>query len=294
MKRPLLLALALVFLAAVVLAAAAVGLVGTSHEPEPRGAQTSGARAVDDAPAPRYYVSLGDSLAVGYQPGRLTSPEGYADRLLAALREDDPRLELVQLGCPAETTRTLRRGGGLCGYPEGSQLDRALAFLREHRGRVALVTVMVGGNDLLPCRPADEACVERGFAAVERNLPAALTALRQAAGRDVPVVGATYYAPGLASWVRGPAGRARARAHVERVVRPGNALLRSLYGEAGITVADVAGAFSTDETLPEDGTALPAGVAAICRLTWMCSRGDVHPNAQGYETIARAFARALE
>jgi hypothetical protein len=74
----------------------------------PAGAASGGAQ---------YYVSLGTSLAVGVQPdarGRnQPTDEGYADQLYRLLRLTRPRLQLVKLGCPGETSTTLI-AGGLC------------------------------------------------------------------------------------------------------------------------------------------------------------------------------------
>jgi hypothetical protein len=80
-----------------------------------------------------YYVSLGDSLAQGYQPiGGPPSPSappgfnhGYADELFKLTRGRYEQLREVKLGCGGETTTTLRFGG-ICAYEEGSQLAAAL------------------------------------------------------------------------------------------------------------------------------------------------------------------------
>ncbi|HWC37694.1 MAG TPA: hypothetical protein VG476_04145, partial [Acidimicrobiales bacterium] len=75
-----------------------------------------------------YYVSLGDSLAVGVQPNAagesVPTNQGYADDLYNSLRSSRPGLRLVKFGCPGETTETFSRGG-LCHYNEGSQMSAA-------------------------------------------------------------------------------------------------------------------------------------------------------------------------
>jgi lysophospholipase L1-like esterase len=35
-------------------------------------------------------------------------------------------------------------------------------------------------------------------------------------------------------------------------------------------------------------------VAKLCALTSMCTRQDIHPNAQGYAVIAQAFAKVIK
>src|SRR5690348_9545593 len=72
-----------------------------------------------------YYVSVGDSAAAGFQPnGRFD--RGYADQLHYRYQAHDPRLQLVKLGCPGETTESMISGvNSPCSFPAGSQLDQA-------------------------------------------------------------------------------------------------------------------------------------------------------------------------
>src|SRR5262245_60178980 len=150
-------------------------------------AALSVAAAPAGAAGDRYYLSLGDSLAQGYQPtGGSWTPlgfpgynQGYADQLLKLVRDPAGHLRLKKLGCGGETTTTMLYGAPWCGFPAGSQLNEATAFLRAHRGEVAFVTIDIGGNDVTE---AD------GLAAVQANLPPILNALRAAAGPDVPIV----------------------------------------------------------------------------------------------------------
>src|SRR5215469_12913800 len=101
-----------------------------------------------------YYLSLGDSLAQGVQPNKagvsVETNEGYANQLFTALHSSNPTLKLVKLGCPGETTGTMIKGG-ICTYPAGSQLKQAAKFLSSHKGKVQLVTIDIGANDILPC-----------------------------------------------------------------------------------------------------------------------------------------------
>src|SRR5262245_21589973 len=144
----------------------------------------SGAPAASKA---TYYVSLGDSLAQGYQPiGGPPSPEsppgynhGYADELFKLVRHRYTQLREVKLGCGGESTVTFRTGG-ICTYDHGSQLAEAVAFLQEHTGEVAFVTIDLGANDVLS---------GGGVADIGANLPPALAALTAAAGTGVPIIG---------------------------------------------------------------------------------------------------------
>jgi len=252
------------------------------------------------AALPRLYLSLGDSLAAGYlSPGQPYSSQGYADQLFALKKTAGANLALKKLGCPGETTSQMIGGGGHCPYARGSQLNDAVAFLKKYGKRVAFVTVDIGANDMLRCNPTDAACTSAALNAVKTNFPRIVRALRKAAGPDVrlKIASMTYYAPGLALWLTGAVGRAQATAYVSSFIAPANASMRSIYSGLGVRTADVAGAFSlTDFTttteLPGVGT-VPINVAKTCTLTSMCTRQDIHPNAQGYGVIARAFAAAL-
>ena len=94
--------------------------------------------AASDAKAVHYYVSLGDSLAASFQPDG-DFGHGYAERVYAQLKAQDPTLRLVKLGCGGETTQSMLFGNP-CGYPHGSQLAEAVSFLHAHSKFVQLVT----------------------------------------------------------------------------------------------------------------------------------------------------------
>ena len=252
--------------------------------------------------AKTYYVSVGDSLAAGVQPigdpaNLYRTSAGYAEQLLAIGRATSPKLALVKLGCPGETTTTMI-DGGICGYDHGAQLDEAVSFLRAHQAQVAFVTIDIGANDF-PCQAAE--CVPAGAAAIARNLPVILARLRAAAGPNVPIVGMTIYNPFLATWFLGPDGQAFARASASQLLGPVNALLTGIYAASGAGIADIETAFSSNDfdtlvTLPGAGT-IPLNVARICMWTWVCAPApygpDNHANADGYAVIARAYATAL-
>jgi lysophospholipase L1-like esterase len=251
---------------------------------------------------PLYYLSLGDSLSIGVQPiGReeeqYRTDEGYPDQLHAAVRRRVPDLQLVKLGCPGESTVTMREGG-LAPYPRGSQLAEAVAFLSEHRGSVAFVTIDVGGNDF-PGYTLE--AVPVGLASIDRNLPVILEALRRAAGPEPPIVGMNLYDPFLAAWLQGPEGVELARVSVWEGVVPVNAHIAEICRAAGCSVADVEGAFSTTdfETLVSlDGAGeVPINVARAAGWTWFGAQPplgpDPHCNALGYAAIAGAFERAI-
>jgi lysophospholipase L1-like esterase len=259
------------------------------------------ARADTDS-ARHYYLSLGDALAASFQPnGDLT--HGYAEQLHAALAAEDPKLELVKLGCGGESTASMRFGSQYpsvvqsCGtpryyknvlYPKGTQLAEAVNFLQAHKDNVALVTIDIGANDLsrldaqgnvVTCLFEPAGCAAQ-VATMAQNLAAILAELKAAAGPVVPIVGMTYYdvfAPLCVS----DASLLFVCGRVDAV----NGLLATTYAASGVPVADVAGAFEND--------VLANAAANVCAWTWFCSLGDVHANAAGYGVIAQAFADVL-
>jgi lysophospholipase L1-like esterase len=249
-----------------------------------------------------YQVSVGDSLASSVQPigdpGDLyRTTDGYVEQLLARAQVRWPKLSLEKLGCPGETTTTMIHGG-ICTYSHGSQLDEAVSFVRAHRSLVAFITIDIGANDF-PCQAAE--CIPAGVAAIQSNLPSILSALREAAGPDIPIIGMTIYNPFLANWLTGPDGQAIAQASATQLMGPVNGLLRALFLGSGASVADVEGAFASNDfatlvDLPGFGPA-PLNVARICLWTWVCAPApygpDNHANHDGYAAIAGAYAEVL-
>jgi lysophospholipase L1-like esterase len=264
-------------------------------------AAVTAARA-DDSNATHYYLSLGDSLSVGVQPiGSGGQPvetnQGYPDELYALLDARDPKLQLVKLGCGGESTESMIVGsvdpslGSSCGppafylhrYPHKTQLAEAVAFLHAHQSHVSLVTIDIGGNDVLH---------GGGVSAIEANLPVILAALRDAAGPGVPIVGMTYYDPLLAGvWF---STFDLVALQVEANKDTLNGALENIYAANSDSVARVELAFSNNDTsIQPDG--LPLDVDRICAWTWTCTTGghDVHPNTQGYQVIANAYLNAI-
>jgi lysophospholipase L1-like esterase len=255
-------------------------------------AATSAASAASKA---TYYVSVGDSLAQGYQPiGGPPSPlgddgyaQGYANQLFKAVRDGYEQLQLVKLGCGGETTLTMVLGAPWCGFATGSQLAEAEQFLNAHRGEIAFVTIDVGANDFI--QYGDQA-----IPTIVTYLPQILARLRVAAGPDVPIIGMSYYAVGLPDVWNTTHDLAALQANIA-VVNAFNGLLAGIYAAAGDPVADVQGAFQVNDTTLVEGT--PLDVLRECQWTWICESAphgpDIHANSRGYGVIARAFEEAL-
>ena len=239
----------------------------------------------------RYYVSVGDSLAAGTQPGRNFTDEGYADQLYIQLAREDKKLQLVKFGCPGETTSAMVTGvGSPCPHLTGSQLSDAVAFLRQHRGHIRYVTIDIGANDVLPCAAVGFAasCIVPALGAIQANLPVILSALRGATTPAVSFAGMNYWNPFVALYSTNPT---LAIASTNLTVNTFNPLLEAAYGAYGVPVADAETAFSVSDFTLVGG--VPLNVTKVCTWTWMCSVGNIHPNATGYGVLAGAFEEVL-
>lgn len=260
-------------------------------------------------PPVRYYVALGDSLAVGYQPHRdgtsSTTRQGYVDDLFAAKRRSHPGLRLVKFGCAGDSTVSFLNDPAACSYGTfRNQAAAANAFLRAHRRQIAFVTIDMGANDVDSCLKngaIDLNCVNTGMSNVRKLLPKIGRGLRAAAGRNAQIVGMTYYDPFLENWLKGDStDQAIAKASVQ-LADQFNKTIAVAYANQRIKVADVARAFQTDDfntttTLAGHGN-VPVDVARICQFTYMCDAAplgpNIHANPAGYRLIANTFARIV-
>jgi len=294
--------------AAVAAVVVALGLAGCSGAaPEPTGPQgivatiTTPPASPTAAPRPAptsssqtaattgWYLALGDSLAAGYQPpGGDQKTRGYAGPVLEGVRKTQPGTQLTNLGCSGETTTSMLRGG-LCRYPEGSQIAAAVAFLKGNAASTRLITLDMGANNVLRCaRPAlDQACATSTTTTVAKELATILGQIR-AAAPSVPIVVLTYYNPLLAGWLTGPEGRTTAT-QSQALLGGLNAEITKAAKAAKAKVADVAGAFATTDG---SGSPQPTNVKRICDWTWMCSQSDIHANDAGYAAMAAAVLAA--
>jgi lysophospholipase L1-like esterase len=279
-------------------------------------ASAQGATLRPGIAAPRYYLSLGDSLAQGMQPDvagiTLNTAQGYADQLYALERRRIPGLQLVKLGCGGETSSSFLSGRGNpdalilgCNPPGGSQIGAAERFLRAHRrrGEVAMLTLDIGSNDVVGCvsgANVDVGCVIRGLERIEANLPVIMRRLRRAAAPGTPMAAMTLYDPFLQLYLV-PGDQQEALA-INGYARNINEGLVRLYRTGKFRVARVDEAFKSYDTAHTTTLAgrpgqVPVAVAEVCRLTWMCAPApvgpNIHANQAGYAVIAAEFARAF-
>ncbi|MDG5801417.1 SGNH/GDSL hydrolase family protein [Streptomyces ossamyceticus] len=248
-----------------------------------------------------YYISIGDSIAAGYQPDvNQDTQAAYSDQLYTQLKQYQPGLKHIRLGCDGETTTSLIKGG-ICSYPNAqSQLDAALKAMAQYKGKVAYVTIDIGANDILECVSKttgafDQDCVNRATQTIPQNVAQITQALRAAATPNTKLAGMTYYNPFLGQWLRGPSGQETAKGSVS-LLNAENSALSQVYAGAGFKVADVAGAFGSNDFTPVSAPGygeVPKNVATVCQLTWACTKQDPHPNAAGHTLIANTFAAVL-
>jgi lysophospholipase L1-like esterase len=265
------------------------------------------------AAKPRYFLSLGDSYAVGYQDSLgHTTNHGPADQLVPLARKRGYRYTLVNFGCGGATSASMLHqkncdadalAPGAKGYPGKSQVQAAVAFMRRHPGRIGLVTISIGGNDVTPCIPqsARLACVRTAMKKVSRNLRKIVKRLRAAGGRQMRLIGSTYPDVVLGGWVRpetfgnsGPTIATESLTSFAESINPG---LRRAYASAGGAFVDVTratgayGPFITRHTKKYGD--IPVPVAKVCTLTYFCSRLGIHMTIRGYHIIARLEAAKL-
>lgn len=157
--------------------------------------------AAPAATSPPAYLALGDSIAFGVGASD-PSQGGYValvyQALQASQRYRGEGLELVNLSVPGATSADLVAPGG--------QLEEALGEIRRRGAGVEVITIDIGGNDLLtlanrgsPCLSDTETeecrrAVRRVLGDLQTNLTEALRRLREASP-DATIVVVDLYNP---------------------------------------------------------------------------------------------------
>ncbi len=227
------------------------------------------------ASAPKYYVSLGDSVSIDAYAG---GPGRGAPALLLKNRATDfpdwAGRDLVSV-LPGARLIPLAQDGGTAATVRYVQLPR----LKEMNVRPSLVTLTVGGNDLLQAYGNDQAAHAARRALWEHG-HAILNDLRARMTPTAPLLIGTIYDPsdetgdtarlGLLPWPS-------ARDWIARF----NETLAALAGEHGALVADIHARFKGHALLAGD----PANPDADPpnRNLWLC--GTIEPNAWGAHAI---------
>jgi hypothetical protein len=213
-----------------------------------------------------------------------------------------PHLTLVDMACSGETTSSML-SHSLCA-PGGSQYRNALSFLNAHAGKIALVTIDIGGNDIVNCiyvaNPAT--CFANGLKTMQKNLTTIVNGLRTATHSKVPIFGMNYYDPLLGDWLAGPGPtRSLAISSIAGVATL-NKDMTTVYVKAKMPVADVATAYqSSDMThfVSSKWGRIPVAVDRACAwLDITCRKGAAEgfgddPNNAGAVVIAHAFEKKI-
>ena len=240
MKRPLLLA---------VVACLLLGSASTVAQTPPPG-ELSGA-----------YIALGDSIAFG-TGSSLPERRGYP-----ALVQD---LLEKYFGTPVETINLAVAGETAASFLSGGQLDAFTNRVNELNATgtgVSIVTLTLGGNEMLAQRYGSNEERQQALDAYRTNLDSVATQIRDAAGDSARFVMTTYY--DLSE------GDATVEGSDAWWVEQFNAVIRSTAARHGAQVAEVGAAFQ----------------GRIDELTY--APFDVHPKNQGFRAIARQVWSAL-
>ena len=230
-------------------------------------------------PPAQTYVALGDSISIDDYAG---GPGRGGASLLARNRDDDfpqwrgrdllsrhPDTTFRLLASDGATTRTL--------------LDVQLPRLAALELRPTLVTLTIGGNDVLGCY-GDTAAARRTVSHVRSAVAAALDRLGPLLAPDARVVVGTVYDPsdgtgdaqrlGLPPWPDAVA-----------VLAELNAALRDVAHRHGAEVAEIADLFSGHGLLAGDPSLPQARPES--RDLWFCQ--VIEPNAWGAGGVREAF-----
>ena len=237
------------------------------------------------APAPRYYVSLGDSLSQGVQPNvsglSLETNQGYADQLYTILRGRIRNLKLVKFGCPGDTTTSLLTGkgnaiaakffkcnrtGARSSRPPSASSRRITSAVRSCWSRSTSAPTIVDGCTAPGVNVAK--CVATGQNNIKTLTPKILSGVRTSVAKGTKLAAMTLYDPVLGGYFSAnPATRALASASVT-LLKGINATIASANKAGGFVTADVAGAFASysTATVPANGTNDPAQRRAGVRV----------------------------
>jgi lysophospholipase L1-like esterase len=257
-------------------------------------AATSGSAPLDGAP-PGTYVALGDSLAAGVGA---TSPaeSGYVGLVYAAISQNGDGANgngvssLTNLAIPGETTASFITGG---------QLEAALDAIADPAVDVRLVTLSLGGNDLLrlllggPCllQPTGTTCQQQVGASLQglaQNYPDVVQQLMEALnarGTGGTLAVHTYYNPFSGTGTSYEAA-------VDAVLLGTDGVIDCEAAEpAAIGMNDIiACAAASHGARVID---IQPQFAGRGRALTLIGQQDVHPNDAGHSVIADAIAGQL-
>ncbi len=226
-----------------------------------------------------------DAHGFAYQVVTLARTRGYHFILRNFACDGATTTSIVnQVGCPVRAP-----GPDAMSYPTRTQAAAADRFIA--RGQVGLITVSIGGNEILGCTDSASftPCVTQALPGIEANLHTLLAGLRQAVGPKVPIVGLTYPDVFLGlNTSNDPSQKSVAVVSVAGFQKLFNPALEAEYRAVGAVFGDVTDATGTNVPLTETtpwpsapSGSIPIAVADVCSLTYYCQLQDVHPKTRG-------------
>ena len=249
--------------------------------------------------APSFYVALGDSNAHGHTADNVpddpqchsNKAPGYVCVVYRYFLHRYPSVQVRNFSRSGADSCEVAGAGHGCQdtIPRTSQLAKALPFLRAHRGHIRLVTIDLGGNDVLEVAlqglndlPATEAKLPSIYAAFRTNLDTIFRQLRSAVPR-ARIAASTQWNPlgGLGSPPL-PAGfPVAAQSALDAI----NAVVASEAPKYGITVADAA---SVMNAYPGGGVQL-----SYVLQTALSGAPDIHPTPKGHRIWGNVIIKAV-
>lgn len=222
-----------------------------------------------DAATDQEYIALGDSIAAGLITS-LPSERGFPALVTAQLQKlaAPGRVQLADLAVPGETAETFVTSGQL------DALKNEIASVKARGTDLKLVTITLGGNDLLNLANVGTADRQAGLDRFKTEYPAAINDVRLALGGLKPVIVVTTYYDLSGS---DPAQQGSDAWWVTQF----NDVIRSSAQTDGLQVVDLGRDFRghiTDWTwYPADVHPNNAGHAEIARLVWTAAGFDQEP-----------------
>jgi lysophospholipase L1-like esterase len=251
------------------------------------------------APAPSYYIALGDSNAHGHTADTVpddpqchsAKAPGYVCVVYRYLGKKYPGVKDRNFSRSGADSCEVAGVGHGCqdAVPRVSQLVPATAFLKAHRGHIRLVTIDIGGNDVLEVAiqglgnvPATEAKLPAIYAAFRTNLDTIFGQLRDAAPH-ARIVASTQWNPlgGLGTPPL-PAGFATA---AQSALDSINGTVQTEAPKYGIKVADAAKVMN----------AYPGGGVRLSYVVQTAFTGtpNIHPTPKGHRIWGNAIIQTV-
>lgn len=231
----------------------------------------------------RYYVSLGDSMSIDAYAGG--AGRGAASLLFQNRNDDFPDWQGCDIKTVVANSRLipLAQDGATSATVRYAQIPR----MKEMGVRPSLVTVTMGGNDLLQCFGSDEAA-QSAHRSLWDHANAVLLSLRELAGPNTPVLVGTIYDPSDGSG-NAEAAIALPWPNALTWIRLFNQTLHAVAGEHGAIVADIHGAFQGHGI--QAGDTRQAESRPQNRALFYC--GGIEPNAWGAGAIRGVWWETL-